>query len=318
MRKSMGILVLSLILAGCTERSSNSSTDRNAGNLPQQSAGSEQTAAANASPQPSPTVTASSAPAYLDTGKLGEVFGFADAEGRHILVTREDQGELADMEQLDTALGDNGKVLSVQFEKWQDGNAGTNGRELANNFANLPGYIFKLESGAAAPDETYYLTNQAGFNLKSLVPVELPAVTQETSAVEDSVRNEITAAQKRDIQQIWMLAELSADRRLYIVQFVREDKDMLFSIVLKEGSRLAFKDYPAVIQNDEYSVWRVDDGGEIVPEMFSVLFAAMTPDGLLLALNWWGAEGVNTFFLNQEGDMFKELDIQYSRYTSPV
>lgn len=59
-------------------------------------------------------------------------------------------------------------------------------------------------------------------------------------------------------------------------------------------------DYPAVIQGDEYSVWRVDDGGEVMPEMFSILFAAETLNGPLLGLNWWGSEGVNTFFLKKK------------------
>jgi hypothetical protein len=93
---------------------------------------------------------------------------------------------------------------------------------------------------------------------------------------------------------------------------------MLFSLVMQDKDVLNFMDYPAVIQGDEYSVWRVDDGGEVRPEMFSILFAAETSEGPLFGMNWWGAEGVNTFFLHKEGDSFKEMDIQYGRYTSPL
>lgn len=46
---------------------------------------------------------------------------------------------------------------------------------------------------------------------------------------------------------------------------------MLFSLVLEDKVGLTFMDYPAVIQGDEFSVWRVDDGGEVIPEMFSIL-----------------------------------------------
>ncbi|MNF16023.1 hypothetical protein D3C80_2188730 [compost metagenome] len=52
--------------------------------------------------------------------------------------------------------------------------------------------------------------------------------------------------------------------------------------------------------------------------MFSLLFAARTADRLLIGINWLGAEGINSFFLAQRGESFKELDIQYSRYTSPM
>ncbi|QQZ59420.1 hypothetical protein JI735_22565 [Paenibacillus sonchi] len=48
-------------------------------------------------------------------------------------------------------------------------------------------------------------------------------------------------------------------------------------------------------RDDEFSVWRVDDGGEITSGMFSLLFAARTANGVALGVNWRGAEGVNSF-----------------------
>ncbi|WP_410511709.1 hypothetical protein PaeBR_16770 [Paenibacillus sp. BR2-3] len=317
MSKLMGIFLIVLILAGCSDQYTPNDQNNNPDALPQQSLESSQTAPADPSPVPSLPATAAPVSAYLETGKLQSTFGFADGEGKHILITRDDQGERNEMALLNTAIGDSGNVLSVKFEKWQGGNENNNGRELSSNFANLPGFLFTLEEGSAVPDETYYLTDRAEFNLQSLLLIEPAAVNQEPSAIEESVRSDIKAGKKREIKQIWKLAELSADRQLYLVQFVRQGKDMLFSLVLKKGNGFTFKDYPAVIQDDENSVWRVDDGGVVTPEMFSILFAAETSKGLLLGLNWRGAEGVNTFFLKQEGDSFEEMDIQYSRYTSP-
>ncbi|KAI7253430.1 hypothetical protein KC345_g11374, partial [Hortaea werneckii] len=210
------------------------------------------------------------------------------------------------------------QVLTVKFEKWQAGSDNSNGRELANNIANLPGYLYTVENGAAEPDETYYLADSAIFPPDSLLKVQPAGAETQPLAAGDPVRKSIAAAKQREIQSAWKLAGLSPERELYLVQFVRQDKDMLFSLVLWEDGKLSFKDYPAVIQNDEYSVWRIDDGGEVSPQMFSLLFAAQSADGLLLGLNWWGAEGVNSFFLSQTGNAFKELDIQYGRYTSPM
>ncbi|WP_379134822.1 hypothetical protein [Paenibacillus sp. sgz500958] len=315
MRICIGIVLIALLLTGCA--TGNKDAFLNTTPLPTESSTTPPTAQAEASPSPSPEGTAQPEQAVPDIGKLKANFGFADDAGKHILVTRDNQDELAEMKLINTAVGDKGKVLAVKFEKWQDGNDNNNGRETAQNFANLPGYLFTLVDGVASGDQSYYLTDRAEFILESLVPVELPSADPE-SAVEESVRSSIGAAKKREIQQIWKLADLSEDRQLYIVQFVREDNDMLFSIVLNTGTSLSFMDYPAVIQEDQSSVWRVDDGGEVIPDMFSVLFAADTKEGLLVGLNWWGAEGVNTFFLNQEGDSFKELDIRYGRYTSPI
>lgn len=265
---------------------------------------------------PPPTVELSSA--YLETGHLGATFGFSDGDGKHLLVTGQDEGKQQEMALLNKAIGNNGQVLDVKFEKWQAGNEKNNGRELALNFTNLPGYLFTLEAGSAVPDETYYVVDAADFNLQSLLPVKPAGVNQESATAEDSVRSSIAEAKGREVLHLWKLADVSVEQELYLVQFVKQDVNMLFSFVLKDSKGLVFADYPAVLQDDGNSVWRVDDGGEVTPEMFSLLFAAQTANGLVLGLEWWGAEGINTLFLHKDGISFKEMDIQYSRYTSPI
>lgn len=256
--------------------------------------------------------------AFLDPAKLQPVFGFADETGSHILVTTQEEGSGEQMESLNTAIGNGGQVLAVKFEKRQAGSENSNGRELANNFANLAGFVYTIESGAAKPDETYYLADSALFPPAALLELQPADPAAPQLAAGDPVRKSIAAVKHREIQSAWKLADLAQIRELYLIQFTRQDKDMLFSLVLNEDGKLSFMDYPAVIENDEYSVWRVDDGGEMRREMFSLLFAAQSADGLLLGLNWWGAEGVNSFFLLQQGNAFKELEIQYGRYTSPI
>lgn len=256
--------------------------------------------------------------AFLDPAKLQPVFGFADETGSHILVTSQEDGSGKQMESLNTAIGNGGQVLAVKFEKRQAGSENSNGRELANNFANLAGWVYTVEGGAAKPDDTYYLADSARFPPAALLELQPADPAAPQLAAGDPVRKSIAAVKHREIQSAWKLADLAQNRELYLVQFTRQDKDMLFSLILNEDGKLSFMDYPAVIENDEYSVWRVDDGGEIRPEMFSLLFAAQSADGLLLGLNWWGAEGVNSFFLLQQGNAFKELEIQYGRYTSPI
>lgn len=265
---------------------------------------------------PSPTVEPSTA--NLETGHLGATFGFADGEGKHLLVTGQDEGKQQEMALLNKAIGNNGQVLDVKFEKWQAGNEQNNGRELALNFTNLPGYLFTLEAGSAVPDETYYVVDAADFNLQSLLPVKPAGVNQEAATSEDRVRGSIAEAKGREVLHLWKLADVSVEQELYLVQFVKQDANMLFSFVLKDSDGLVFADYPAVLQDDGNSVWRVDDGGEVTPEMFSLLFAAQTANGLVLGLEWWGAEGVNTLFLHKDVVTFKEMDISYSRYTSPI
>ncbi|CQR55176.1 hypothetical protein [Paenibacillus riograndensis] len=259
--------------------------------------------------------------ASLDPAKLSSSFGFADSSGKRILAASDDDNRLDQIKSLNTAVGNNGQVLSVALEKWQPGSADSNGRDMANNFANLSGYVFTVEDGKAAADETYYLANSAELDRGSLLAVKPSADNAQQLDADDPVRKQILALKKRGIQSIWKLADLSdvpEDLHLYVVQFVRQNTDMLFSLVLQKGPELSFMDYPAVTRDDEFSVWRVDDGGEITPGMFSLLFAARTANGVALGVNWWGAEGVNSFFLLQQDAGFKDTGIEYGRYTSPL
>lgn len=329
MKLLRGIVITCVLLTGCSAQHADPEGAAAPGSLPS-------AAAQSAAPSPAGTDEASAPPVqgtgagttanppvqapkeYLDTDKLQDTFGFADADGKHILVTREDDSEIGKMKSLNMAIGNNGQILALTFEKWQSGSGSSNGRDSANNFANLQGYVYTVLEGGAAPDETYYMATSAEFKQQPLLAIHPAAADSGQLAVDDPVRNSITGAKQREIKAVWKLADMAVQRGLYLVQFVRQDKNMLFSLVLEDGGKLSFMDYPAVTQEDEYSVWRVDDGGEVIPQMFSLLFAAETEDGLMFGLNWWGAEGISSFFLTQNGDTFKELDIQYGRYTSPL
>ncbi|QUL57300.1 hypothetical protein KDC22_13005 [Paenibacillus tritici] len=320
-------VVLVFSLSGCSRPGGNDDTSgAEASAMPSPAVTQPPSPAAGQTDAPEGTEPAASAPdsspsvltAFMDPDKLQPVFGFADETGSHILVTREEEGNEQQMQSLNTAIGNGGQELAVKFEKWQAGSEDSNGRELANNIPHLSGYLFKVEGGSAEQNETYYLADSAQFPQAALLAIQPADPAAPQLAPEDPVRQSIAAVKQRKIESVWKLADLGPDRRLYVVQFVRMDKDMLFSLVLEEDGKLSFKDYPAVLQDNEYSVWRVDDGGEVIPQMFSLLFAAQAADGLLIGLNWWGAEGVSSFFLSQEGGGFTELKIEYSRYISPL
>ncbi|MCM3259660.1 hypothetical protein M3664_17810 [Paenibacillus lautus] len=98
------------------------------------------------------------------------------------------------------------------------------------------------------------------------------------------VLQEIKDSKGRAVEQAWPLIQLPDRESLYLVQFVREGDDMLASLALKRESGWLYYDYPA--KYDPSSTWRVDDQGEVRPDMFSFLFAAES--GLVLC---WACSG---------------------------
>ncbi|CAM3644358.1 MULTISPECIES: hypothetical protein [Paenibacillus] len=91
---------------------------------------------------------------------------------------------------------------------------------------------------------------------------------------------------------------------------------MLASLALKHAGVWLYYDYPAKYDSD--STWRVNDQGEIRPEMFSFLFAAESANGLVVGVQWMGAEGENVSLLSVSDDAITDLGLEYGRYMSPI
>ncbi|MNX23769.1 hypothetical protein D3C86_537770 [compost metagenome] len=242
----------------------------------------------------------------LDIAALTDTYSFADRTGKYLIAFTGRQ----DMN-LNKAIGEGGKVLDVKFIKKQSRSDKDDGRQWANNFDNLEGLIFEVVGGQASPEQTYYLVNDRKMNIKAVIPV----TSEVKSGVEDSVKQGIQKLKSLQIEKIWEIGHVGQGNQIYLAQFKKKGKKVTASIILKHGSQMVAKDY--VADYDPNSTWRVDDGGEVTPDMFSFLFAASTKNGLLLGMEWAGPEGKNAFFLNQTDKALVELEIKGGRYMSP-
>jgi len=241
----------------------------------------------------------------LDTTKLENTYGFADKTGKYIL-----SFENMDVADLDKAIGKDGRPLNIKFVKKQPQGSRDDGSQSANNFNNVQGLLYEVVGGNAQPNETYYLVNSDNFNVASLLQVK-PEVKE---GADVAVKKKIEETKAQKIDKIWKMASIAPERDVYLVQFQKQGKKITASLVLVEGEGIASKDFTA--DYDPISTWRVDDGGEIVPEMFSFLFAASSPEGIVLGVAWAGAEGENGYIFKQSGNELVDLNITAGRYMS--
>lgn len=248
---------------------------------------------------------------YVDADKLHNIFGFTNETG-NLIITIDPVDVNKDIKSINKAIGENGNVLSIKYLKNQSGNSNDNGRQLAFNFDNLEGHIFEVIQGKANADETYYLVNDNEFNLRSI----LKSTEGDETEIDSEAKKEIEKTKSRKIQNSWEIGRIDLNTKIYLVMFERQNDDMLMSIVMETPTKLIYKDYPA--KYDEASTWRVDDGGEVVPWMFSMLFAAKAEDGIIIGLKWIAPEGESTYFLKENGDKLEELDISTGRYMVPI
>jgi hypothetical protein len=134
--------------------------------------------------------------------------------------------------------------------------------------------------------------------------------------IDAAAKEEIEKIKGRKVKSSWEIGVVGLEKTIYLILFERENDDMLASIVMKTPRKFVFKDYPA--KYNESSTWRVDDGGSIYPDLFSILFASQTESGIVLGIKWAGAEGEVTTIFVENGDKFEDLNIGTSRYTSPI
>ncbi len=315
------IVLLALAVAGCSAGNSNEAGTPSAS----PSAVSPETPPASVveTESPSATPSASETPepsshAALNTEGLVALFGFADEQGTKLMALTDgiEQGaaRTENLEGYRLAIGEGGgQVLRIRYEKHQTRTEQDNGRQAAYNFNNMEGDLYAIEEGRATPNESYFLVAPEQFDAASLIPLK-PSTDR---ALPDDVAKKIAEEKERAIEQGWLLDHGQDGQRIYVVQFQRQGKDMLASLVWQEGERLIFLDYPATY--DEFSTWRVDDGGEISPDMFRFLFAARgAEDGIVLGVQWLGAEGENLRIVSSSGDRFEETGISDGRYLSPI
>ncbi len=248
---------------------------------------------------------------FINTSELSRVFGFTNQES-NLIITSGHQENVNNVEDINKAIGENGNILDIRYLRTQTQGEKDNGRLTSQNFDNLQGKIFEITSGKARANETYYLVKGMEFNTDAVLNSQ---ESNHHNASADTIE-EIERIKGRNIKDSWEIGRIEADTAVYLILFERDKDDMLASIVMKTPTKLVFKDYPA--KYDEMSTWRVDDGGSIFPEMFSILFAAKTKDGMLLGLKWTGFEGENTIMLLENDGVFEELNIESYRYTSPV
>jgi len=292
MKRTLAIIAISLLLTGCAAQSA---AMQDAGGKKQ-----EQT-----------VVVQSSDHNYINIDLLGNLFGFTNETGKLILVSDQIEGT-KDLQDINSAIGENGNVVAVKYLKTQKANEKDNGRQTSQNFDNQAGHIFEVTLGSAKGNETYYMINTSEFNTMAVSKSR----EGDLSEMDSDSKEEIEGIKGRKILRSWEIGRIEPDRAVYLIFFEREKDDMLASIVVKTPVKLIFKDYPA--KYDESSTWRVDDGGSIYPEMFSVLFACETEKGMILGIKWMGAEGEVTTLLREQDGTFEELEIEGSRYMAPL
>jgi hypothetical protein len=257
------------------------------------------------------TATESSTDTELfDISMLAPVFAIANLSGDELISFYSDEN-VSNFKELNGAIGDDGQFYTIEYSKKQDSNNQDSFRVVAENFDNMAGYVYSVLEGNLIASNSYFLCNSGVINKNNLLTTDSTTDT----ALDQATKIQIENIKGRNVEDGWIIDEYSNGDQLLIVVFKPDGNNYLMSIGLKTPDGIKLKDYPAV-SDDGQSVWRVDDGGKVLPKLYTTMFAAPTNNGLLLVIKWAGAEGENILLLLEKADSLELLPWEVSRYWS--
>ena len=241
---------------------------------------------------------------------LAVAFAFPSQDGTRLLTT----GEIADPSVLKTALCRGGQRLSVQFERRQSEGKASTGRQTPSNFDNTAGAVFRLDGASVNADAACLLADESFLAGAAIVPLKRPPSNARCSKAQYPL---FQAAKSRPVVACWPIDDSPTGVQVVIVEFARRLSHALASLVVIDGERRLYVDYPAEFKGPGADLWRADDGGEIHADAFEAVFLLRRGTTYWIAIDWAGAEGKNLSLQTADGEAFKEVLTAYW-YRSPL
>jgi len=238
-------------------------------------------------------------------------FAFPNQQGTQLLAT----GEIATPQALHVAICSDGRQVPVQFDRRQSEGRNSTGRQTPQNFANTAGYVFKIVSGTIGADASCLVADEAFLAGATPVAIVRPP---ETARCSKAMYPDFQADKGRPVVGCWPIGGAPGGVQIAILEFTRRLNQALAALVVVDGDRRSYIDYPADFRGPGSDLWRADDGGEIHAEGFGVMFLLKRGSTYLLALDWKAAEGSALSLYTSDGaGQFKEL-LNQSWYRAPM
>ena len=238
----------------------------------------------------------------IDSGDVS--FGFSDSTGSFLLA---DKMNPLSKYSYYTVIS-SGKIFKLDFINEQQEKKESTGRQTAGNFYNSGGFLFKSPYIKLNSDKTYLIADSS--YLSDHIRVSIEPVSYMPLAPNNI--KQIESVKRKRVKSSWQIGKTDDGVTIALVLFQPGKDTALACLVLMKNDLSVFEDYPGNLK-DEYSVWRVDDGGEFDPQAVNVIALFYSSDGYEIARTWAGEEGENSVFLVQKGNFFKPV-INYYRY----
>jgi hypothetical protein len=235
-------------------------------------------------------------------------FAFADSSGTELLAL----DELTHPRFVSSAICGNGRHVRLRHVRTQSVRPESTHRQVAANFRNEAGEVFRIAGATVTPDETCFIAAD------SMLPRNARAVRPATdSACQPTHAASLARVAGRAVVHCSYLGDIASGAKAVAVQFATIDTSALAAVGLVQDSVILYNALPARYRGPDDSTWRVDDGGVFDPKAIRVLFVARLPQGYSAAFVWSGAEGESDQLAVADSTVHARAAVIGYRYWSP-
>jgi hypothetical protein len=201
-------------------------------------------------------------------------FAFPDESGTRLIVI----AGMPEAARVRKALCSDGSSLPVRFEGRQVDGRDDDGRQVPSRFDRLAGDVFRVVRGKVGVAASCFLVGGGWISGATIFAVKS---AEENGVCDSDAEARLARSRGRAVARCFSVGSLDRDRQIILAEFARLGKDALASVVLMDGNRILFGDYPAEFRRDGDDLWRVDDGGVLSAEGYQVVFVANAASGTL-------------------------------------
>ncbi len=237
------------------------------------------------------------------------LFGFFDRDGNR-LITLGPVNANFELQQPQLIVTSN-QLLTATYTKTQQKSATSTNRHTAVNFDRLAGNILAVNS--PGPSNQSALLVETAFLNGRILP--LLNNESDSSAATAENRHRISELRQLVVTNSWPLLQTEDGTQLQLVLFEQLADQALASLVLFRPDRILCRDFPATY--NPVSTWRVDDGGNIGPQQFRIIYLGSHQGLWEFAYEFIGAEGINLEFVRENQGALTAIS-RASRYMSPL